>query len=212
MGGPAEAMAVVSEQRGGLSVPASTRGTTVQHTRPITKLLLAGSLVVAPFTLAACGDDTAGPEEGVSAGDIQEDDGVEADADAGVDEDAGVDAGLGYDGVYDSAFYEERTGYVGQEVTVSATVNEVFGPNSFTIAGTEETSVEPLLVVGADMTADLEEGGVVQVTGTVQDAFEEVAVEDELGLDLTDDAYGDFENQEYIVAESVDTSVPTETE
>ncbi|MCZ2815304.1 hypothetical protein [Modestobacter sp. VKM Ac-2984] len=183
----------------------------MQHTRPITKLFLAGSLAVAPFTLAACGDDTAGPEEGVSVGDIQEDDGVEE----GMEEDgidAGAEAGLGYDGLYDSAFYEERTGYVGQEVTVSATVNEVFGPNSFTIAGTEETSVEPLLIVGAEMAGALEEGEVVQVTGTVQEAFEEVAVEEELGLDLTDDAYGDFENAEYIVADSVDTTVPTEDE
>ncbi|MCZ2821285.1 hypothetical protein O2V63_13150 [Modestobacter sp. VKM Ac-2977] len=184
----------------------------MQHTRPLTKLFLAGSLVVAPFTLAACGDDTAGPEEGVTAGDIQEDDGVEADADAGIDADADVDAGLGYDGIYDNEFYETSNEYVGQEVTVSATVNEVFDPNSFTIAGTEETSVDPLLIVGADMASALEGGEVVQVTGTVQSGFEEAAVEEELGIDLTDDAYTDFEGQEYIVADNVDTSVPTETE
>ncbi|MCZ2807076.1 hypothetical protein O2W18_18365 [Modestobacter sp. VKM Ac-2983] len=188
----------------------------MQHTRPITKLFLAGSLVVAPFTLAACGDDTAGPEEGVSAGDIQEDEGVDADAgleaDADTGLDAGAEAGLGYDGLYDSAFYEERNQYVGQEVTVSATVNEVFGPNSFSIAGTEETSVEPLLIVGADSANALEEGQVVQVTGTVQSGFTETGVEDELGIDLADDAFADFEDQQYIVADSVDTSVPTETE
>ncbi|MCZ2822859.1 MULTISPECIES: hypothetical protein [unclassified Modestobacter] len=182
----------------------------MKQTRPITKLLLAGSLVVAPFTLAACGDDTAGPEEDVSVGDIQEDEAVDADADAGLD--AGAEAGLGYDGLYDSAFYAGSSDYVGQEVTVSATVDEVFGPNSFSIAGTEDTSVEPLLVVGADSANALEGGEVVQVTGTVQSGFTETGVEDELGIDLTDDAFADFEDQQYIVADSVDTSVPTETE
>lgn len=178
----------------------------MQHTRPVTKLLLAGSLVVAPFTLAACGDDTAGPEEDVSVAEIQEDPGAEA----GVD--PGAEAGLGYDGLYDSAFYAGSSDYVGQEVTVSATVNEVFGPDAFSIAGTEDTSVAPLLVVGTDSADALEGGDVVQVTGTVQSAFDEVTVEDELGIDLPDDTFTDFQATEYIVADSVDTSVPTETE
>ncbi|MCZ2837668.1 hypothetical protein [Modestobacter sp. VKM Ac-2985] len=178
----------------------------MQHTRPITQLLLAGGLVVAPFTLAACGDDTAGPEEDVSVAEIQEDPGV----DAGVD--PGAEAGLGYDGLYDSAFYLGTSDYVGQQVTVSATVNEVFGPNSFSIGGTEDTSVEPLLVVGADSSDALTEGDVVQVTGTVQSGYSETTVEEELGIDLADDAFADFELQDYIAADSVDTSVPTETE
>ncbi len=175
-----------------------------KHTRPIVKLFVAGGLALAPFTLVACGDDSTGPEQGVSAGDIA-DEGADNGGDNEVD-----NSGLIYDGLYDSDFYNDSDTYVGEEVTVSATVNDVIDANSFTIAGTDDTSVEPLLIVGADMAADVEEGQVVQVTGTVQDGFDEVTVEDDLGVDLTDDGYSDFADGNYIAADSIDTSVPAE--
>uniref|UniRef100_UPI0019D2DAA8 hypothetical protein n=1 Tax=Modestobacter sp. KNN46-3 TaxID=2711218 RepID=UPI0019D2DAA8 len=104
---------------------------------------------------------------------------------------AGADADAGSNGSYDSGFSEQASALVGEEVTVSATVNEVVDPNSFSITGIEETSAEPLLVVGSDIAGVLEE---------------------ELGLDLTDDGYTDFAGREYIVAESVDIQVPAEQE
>ncbi|MCZ2807075.1 hypothetical protein O2W18_18360 [Modestobacter sp. VKM Ac-2983] len=187
-----------------------------QHTRPIAKLFLAGILAVAPFSLAACGnegagddtaagDDASGADDVWSAGDLleeQEQEGVEADA--------GADGDAGYNGSYDSGFYEQSSALVGEEVTVSATVDEVVDPNSFSITGVEDTSAEPLLVVGSDIAGVLEDGQVLLVTGTVQSGFDEVAVEEELGLDLTDDAYTDFAGREYIVADSVDIQGPAE--
>ncbi|MCZ2822861.1 MULTISPECIES: hypothetical protein [unclassified Modestobacter] len=189
-----------------------------QHTRPIAKLFLAGILAVAPVTLAACGnegagddtaagDDPAGSDEVWSAGDLleqREGEGAEADVEA--------DADAGFNGSYGSGFYEQSSDLVGEEVTVSATVDQVVDPNSFSITGVEDTSAEPLLVVGSDIAGVLEDGQVLLVTGTVQSGFDEVAVEEELGLDLTDDAFGDFAGQQYIVAESVDIEVPAEDE
>ncbi|KGH47999.1 hypothetical protein IN07_04495 [Modestobacter caceresii] len=185
-----------------------------QRTRPTAKLFLACVLAVAPVTLAACGDEGTGddtaaemdPSEGVwSAGDLLE----QREGEGG---EAGADADAGFNGSYDSGFSEQASALVGEEVTVSATVNEVVDPNSFSITGIEETSAEPLLVVGSDIAGVLEEGQVLLVTGTVQSGFDEVAVEEELGLDLTDDGYADFAGREYIVAESVDIQVPAEQE
>ncbi|MCZ2810774.1 MULTISPECIES: hypothetical protein [unclassified Modestobacter] len=187
-----------------------------QHTRPIAKLCLAGILAVAPLTLAACGNEGSGDDSAAgesasdrvrSAGDLLEErEGEDGEADAGDDADAG------YNGSYDSGFPEQASALVGEEVTVSATVDQVVDPNSFSITGIEETSAEPLLVVGSDIAGVLEEGQVLLVTGTVQSGFDEAAVEEELGLDLTDDGYTDFAGQEYIVADSVDIQVPAEQE
>ncbi|WP_299958715.1 hypothetical protein [uncultured Modestobacter sp.] len=179
------------------------------HSSRFAKLTIAGTLALSPLTLTACGDDTAGPEEGVSAGDIQEED---ATTDPGLDVGTESDPVIGYDGLYDTAFSEESNQYVGQQVTVSATVNELIGPNAFSIAGTDDTSVEPLLIVGADSANGLESGQVVQVTGTVEEPFNEATAEGDLGIELTDDAFLDFQGGVYIAAEDVSTSVPTETE
>lgn len=167
---------------------------TLHHsTRRITRTALAGTLAVSAFGLSACGsDDTSGTEEGVDVEDIQEED---------------VDPDSVYDGVYDTTFYEEVGTYDGEEVTVSADVNEIISSTSFTIAGTEDTDVEPMLVVSAEENADLEEEQTIGVTGTVQTAFELTVVEDDLGIDLDDEAYADWEGQPYLVASSIDTEI-----
>ncbi|GAA4731933.1 hypothetical protein GCM10023328_08950 [Modestobacter marinus] len=173
----------------------------MQQTRPIAKLVLAGAVGLAPLTLVACSDK--GPDGVWSAGDLLDEEGVEADA--------GVDAGV-FNGSYDSGFYEQSDQFVGEEVTVSATVEEIYDPNSFAIGGIEETDAEPLLVVGSDIAGVLEDGQVLLVTGTVQSGFDEAAVEEEQGFDLPDGEYTDFAGQDYIVAESVDIQVPAEEE
>lgn len=156
--------------------------------RPLAKIATAGVVAVSAFGLTACSDDTAGPETGTDVADIQEDDGP-------------------YNGAYDSRFYDEFDSYEGEEVTVSADVNQVVSPSSFIIAGTDDTDVEPLLVISATEVAGLAPDLTVAVTGTVQRAFDLTAVEEELDVDLDDDAYGVYDQQPYIVATSVDTSV-----
>jgi hypothetical protein len=152
---------------------------------------VAAVLALSGLGLTACGDDTAGNEAGADVQDVTEDD---------------VAVGP-YDGPYDTAFYGDLDSYVGEEVTVSADVNEILSPTSFTIAGTDDTTVEPLLVVGATEVTGLESDLTVSVTGTVQEGFDVAAVEDDLGADLDDELYTEWDGEHYLVAKSVDTSV-----
>ncbi|MGY1839272.1 MULTISPECIES: hypothetical protein [unclassified Modestobacter] len=181
------------------------------HTSRFAKLTLAGTLALSPLALTACGDDTAGPEEEVSVGDIQQED-EQAEPGAGVGAGTEVPPGVGYTGAYDDSFAAGGNEYVGQQVTVSATVDELIGPHSFSIAGAEGSSVDPLLVIAPDMASDLEPGQDVQVSGTVEDPFNEATAEGDLGIDLADGAFLDYQGEVYIVANDVETSAPTETE
>jgi hypothetical protein len=70
--------------------------------------------------------------------------------------------------------------------------------------------VEPLLVVGAEETAELEPDLAVAVTGTVQQAFDLPRVEEDLGVDLNDELFEQWDGEPYIVAETVDTAVPAD--
>lgn len=89
-------------------------------------------------------------------------------------------------------------------------MNEVITPTSFTIAGTDDTSVEALLVVGATGDADLAPETTVEVTGTVPKSLVLADVEDELGADLDDALFADWEKQPYLIAEDVE--VPEEVD
>lgn len=178
------------------------------------RLKKAAAITVLPFaalTFTGCGaEDTAGTEEGVSADEVvePENDEVEPqDEGTAPAEEEPVEEDVAFDGDFDSAFVDDYDSLVGQQVTVSAQVNEIVTDSAFTIAGTEDTGVEPLLIVHAGDVAALEQGSAVSVTGTVRDAFDPVDVESELGVELEDEAYADWEGQRYIVADSVDTSI-----
>ncbi|CCG02647.1 hypothetical protein [Blastococcus saxobsidens] len=176
--------------------------------------------VVGMGGLAACSDDSAGPEAGgVSVEDLQ---GVE-DQVAGLDERIGaLEEGLGADvgadvgadavdplGADDDteAFFGDNESYVGQEVTVSAEVSEMVTTtdigSSFRIAG---ESGDPIAVISASPPAEMDANDVVQVSGTVvqvqRDTFEE-----DFGLasdDLFEDADAFFEEEEGSIAISAD--------
>lgn len=173
-------------------------------TRPLARTAVAGVFAVSALSLTACSEDTAGPETGTDVEDVQEEDVVEED----VEEDVAADGP--YDGLYDTAFYDDINSYVGEEVTLSADVNEVISSSSFTIAGTDDTDVEALLVVSATEVTDLEPDLTVAVTGTVEQAFDLTTVEEDLGVDLDDDLYDAWDQEPYLVASSVDTSVASD--
>lgn len=154
---------------------------------------VAGVLAVSGLGLTACGSDTAATEAGADVQDVTQ------------EEAAGP-----YDGVYDVDFHDDVDSWVGEEVTLSADVSEVLSPSSFTIAGTDDTTVEPLLVVSATEVSGLADDLAVSVTGTVEESFALTDVEDELGVDLEDGLYTDWEGEHYVVATSVDTSVPAD--
>lgn len=164
------------------------------------------ALSIAPMAivgLVGC-NSTSGTEEGADVEDIVEEEPV-AEEPAG-DADAGP-----YDGVYDQGFYDDMDSYVGEEVTVSADVNEILTPMSFTIAGTDDTTVEALLVLHDKELPEVTPGLTVGVTGTVQKAFDLPTVEEEMGVDLDDAAFEDWGGEPYIEAASVDTSLDADS-
>lgn len=154
---------------------------------------------MAAFGLVGC-NSTSGPEEGADVEDIVEEEPVVDEADTGP-----------YDGVYDQGFYDDVDTYVGEEVTVSADVNEILTPKSFTIAGTDDTTVEALLVLHDTELPEVTPGLTVGVTGTVQEAFDLPTVEEEMGVDLDDAAFEDWDGEPYIEATSVDTSLDADS-
>lgn len=131
---------------------------------------------VLPLSLTACGDDdeTAGPESGTDVEDITE----------------------------DQYFTDDQ--FVGEEVTVSAEVEEVLNEQSFVLDG-GDWGDESLLVVSADKAQSLQEDDVVQVTGTVREfVYDDYA--DEYGLVADPGVYDDYDEEEFLEATAVDTT------
>lgn len=153
-------------------------------------LALVSALLLA-FALSACEQETAGPEEGTDIQDIQEDtEGEPAPEDETLDEQA-------FD---EDAFFEDPEPFIGQQVTVSAEVTEVLTPETaFRLTG-DDVGGSPLLVVRANQQTAVEEGQIVQVTGTVRE-FDRETLESEFGLDLADDEFAD--DRAYIEATDV---------
>ncbi|WP_299038571.1 hypothetical protein [uncultured Pseudokineococcus sp.] len=168
--------------------------------RPLARgLVAAGGAAVLALGLGACGG-TAGDEDGASVEDVQE---AEVDAQAGTDDEG---AQYAYDGPYDAGFADQQDSLVGEQVTVSAAVETVLDDTSFTVAG-DDSGVDPLLVVDAGSSAAVEPDAEVDVTGTVQLSFALAGVEEELGVDLEDELYAEWEGENYLVASAVDVGV-----
>ncbi|SFF47257.1 hypothetical protein [Blastococcus tunisiensis] len=184
----------------------TTRSTSRRAGRAVTALAAA---VLGMGGLAACSDDSAGPEAGgVSAEDLQRFE----DELAGLEERVGtIETEMGVDGgglgAEDTAFWDDTQSYVGQEVTVSGEVSEMVTTtdvgSAFRIAG---ESGDPIAVVNASAPAEMDANDVVQVSGTVvqvqRDTFEEdfgVAADE-----LFEDADAWFEAEEGSLAISAD--------
>lgn len=141
------------------------------------------SALVLALVVAACGGETAGPEEGADVEDIQQDE-------AEVPEEQAFDQ---------RAFFEDPASFVGQQVTVSAEVTEVISDSAFRLTG-DDVGATPLLVMRANQQTAVEEGQVVEVTGTVRE-FDLQTVEDEFGVDLADEEF--VNDRVYIEATNV---------
>lgn len=101
---------------------------------------------------------------------------------------------------YDQEFYDQRADYVGQEVTLSAEVEDVISDDGLTI---DSTGTDSMMVLYDMDLVDVEEGQLVEVTGTVQEAFDPTILDDQAEEDFTDDFYQDYEAQPYIEATEV---------
>ncbi|MHA7284300.1 hypothetical protein [Arthrobacter sp. TMS2-4] len=166
----------------------------------------AAALAIAPaavLSVAAC-SDTAGSEQGADVEDVNEAEPSEEDEQVGEGDDA-------YIGSYDQSWFDDRDSYIGEEVTLSADVNEVIDPTAFTIAGTDDTTVDELLIVHPEDLPEVSTEATVVVTGTVKEGFYVVTVEDELGVDLDDALYEDWDGEPYVHATEIDDSVASDT-
>lgn len=161
-----------------------------------TRRAAAGLFAVAGLTLAGCGADE--PETGTEVEDITEGEVLESSPPA---EDGITPApGVGWGGVYNREFYEERATYEGQEVTLSAEVEGVVSPEALTIGDPDDLTLDPLLVLHDLDVPDLEEGQSLEVVGMVQEDFDVVAAEEELGTDLDDALFEDYAGEPWLRA------------
>ncbi|GAA2024953.1 hypothetical protein WDZ16_01810 [Pseudokineococcus marinus] len=174
-----------------------TRSTTAVR-RPLRGLVAVGGAAALALGLGACGD-TAGDEDGTSVEDVNE-------AESEVEVDGEGD--YAYDGLYDTSYADQQDDLIGQEVTLSASVDEVLDDTSFTIAG-DGSGLEPLLVVdaGSDTASMVQPDQEVDVSGTVEEVFVLTEVEADLGVDLDDELYAEWEGQTYLSADAVDVGV-----
>ncbi|MGQ1797330.1 hypothetical protein ACT4S5_09355 [Kocuria oceani] len=162
--------------------------------RRSTRAMAAGIVAVAGLGLAGC--NTEGPEEGTDVEDVSEGEVLESSPAP----DNNPTAGDTFIGNYDQDFYDESETYAGQEVTLSAEVTETLSTDTFVIAGAAGTAVDPLLIVEEQEIPPLDDGQVVQVTGTVAQDFDIAATEEELGIDLEDELYADYVGEPYLMA------------
>lgn len=140
------------------------------------------SLMLSALLFVACAD-TAGPEQGTDAGDVQQDQ---------------------TQAFNEREFFENPDNFVGQQVTVSGKVTEVLRPRAFRLSG-EGAGATPLLVVSPAV-ANVATGQVVRVTGTVQRFDIPGWVREfgqDFGFDFNDPVFQEFVGRATIVAESV---------
>lgn len=185
------------------------------RTRARVAVPVALALTLAP-TLAACSDDSAGPETGADVEDVVEEEPTEDEAlveeEPSEDEGAVEDEALVEDeGAVGGTFQEQSESLVGQSVTVSGTVTEIVSDSAIRIG---EATDDSLLVLGvsaplADLGLDpfdetlVEDERIVQVTGTVR-RYDPVEFTEEFGEDF-EGLYDDSEGENVIVADNVDT-------
>jgi hypothetical protein len=149
--------------------------------------LVAGVLAIGT---TACGE-SAGPERGTDLEDLQAE-GAPA-------------VGGGGEGDFADApdddterFLPDQASHLGQQVTVSGRIVEVFNPHAFVIGEGDLAT----LVTRSDVGLTLQPGTVAQVTGIVG-RFVVVDVEEQLATDLDDEDLAGFESAPYIAAENV---------
>ncbi|WP_424346984.1 hypothetical protein [Kocuria sp. CH-021] len=170
---------------------------TARDRRSTARTAAAALTAAAGLGLAGC--STGGPETGADVQDVTEGEILESSPAPENDPTAGNTV----TGTYDQDFSDERETYVGQEVRLSAEVSDVVSDDALVIAGTAENTVDPLLVLYDLDLVDIEEGQVVEVAGTVRQAFDPSTLDPEARDEFTDELYEDHEQRPYIEATDV---------
>jgi hypothetical protein len=174
-------------------------------------------LAVAGLALAGCGggEDEAGTEvDDITGGEVQETAPAE---ETPAPEETPPAAGettlpgaTPYGGAYNQDFADDQAVYEGQEVTLSAEIVEVVSDNALEIGDPGDINLEPLLVMHDLGATGLEPDQTVEVVGTVMTSFELATVEEELGVELEDEVYTDYEGDPWLHATEVTPSEEAE--
>ncbi|MTE19895.1 hypothetical protein F0L17_12365 [Streptomyces sp. TRM43335] len=171
---------------------------TAKCRRPRRVAALPFALVLGAVCLAGCGDDEEpAPEASVHVEETR----------AG-----GEDYDFVYGDLAEGEFWNDVDTWVGKRITLRADVGEVVDEHAFTVADAGEDDGDNLgdrrnlLVVSADP-HQAREGSTVRVTGTVREGFAAREVADDLGVEWEADLLADWEEELYLVATAVDTSV-----
>lgn len=166
--------------------------------RRSTRMLATGLFAVAGLGLAGCGEEEPVVEEPVVEEPVTGEATTEA-APEPTTEGEMATGEMAYEGPYDQAFVDDMDTYMGQGVTLTGEVNETITPDAFTIG----PDVDPLLVIETNEDIPpVDPGQQVQVTGTVEQVFDIVAVEEDYGIDLDDELFVAYESEPYLVADT----------
>ena len=151
--------------------------------------LIAGA-VASAATLTACSNGVNEPQDPAQVPDVR-----------GEDDPTDV-----FTGAYDAEFREDMSVYTGQEVTLTAQVDELLAPAAFSITSEGGGDVEPLLVIAEDGIEGLQEGWSVTVAATPFDEFDPAEVEGRIDVDLDEDELKEWEGEPYLIASIVEAA------
>lgn len=163
---------------------------TSTHTRPVTRLAAGAASVAALFALTGCADDAA-DESSEQTSASQE---ATMDAEASADEEV-----VRLDDVGD-----DLEASVGEELTVVGAVQDVITPDVFTLVDPTGTTLDPVLVVGADASDTLAPEQEVEVTGVVKDDFDIEQAEETLDIQLEDELLTEWRDGLFLEAQQVE--------
>lgn len=166
-----------------------------------TRKAAASLLAAAGLALAGCGG---GEEEtGTDVEDVQESEVLESSpAPQEGEETPPADVVAPYTGAYNQDFADDQALYEGQEVTLTGEVEDVVAPNALQLSDPDDVELGSLLVLHDADLPELEDGALVEVTGTLQASLDVAAAEADLGADLGDDLT-DMEGESYVRATDV---------
>lgn len=168
-------------------------------------------LAVAGLALAGCGggEDEAGTEvDDITGGEVAETPAAEETPPA--EGETTLPGATPYGGAYNQEFADDQAVYEGQEVTLSAEIVELVSDNALEIGDPDDINLDPLLVMHDLGATGLEPDQTVEVVGTVMTGFDPATVGEELGVELEDEVYTDYEGDPWLHATEVTPSEEAE--
>lgn len=96
-----------------------------------------------------------------------------------------------------SDIVENTEAYVGETVTVSGEVERVINPHAFLFGDAM------VLAISAEERDDIFVEPTAYIRGTVQ-VFDQVEIEEQLGLDLDDEQFAEFDGKPVVIVEALD--------